>query len=215
MFLRRAHEPGRRRRVLGRVYADSGVEQGRAVLADLARHRRPPATSPPSSPAISSPTSRRRPWSTALARRFLETDGDLKEVARALVTAPEAWSPERAKIKRPAEWIVAFLRATGLGPDIAPHRPRPHPCSESRYGGRRRRRASPTTTPPGSTGSASASRSPAISPSGSATASTRRRSTDTALGPLASAETRRAIERAESRPQALTMLLMSPEFLRR
>jgi uncharacterized protein (DUF1800 family) len=38
---------------------------------------------------------------------------------------------------------------------------------------------------------------------------------DTAIGPLASAETQRTIARAESRPQALTMLLMTPEFLRR
>jgi len=38
---------------------------------------------------------------------------------------------------------------------------------------------------------------------------------DAALGPLASAETRRAVATAESRPQALTMLLMAPEFLRR
>jgi len=38
---------------------------------------------------------------------------------------------------------------------------------------------------------------------------------DTAIGPLASAETRRAVTGAESRPQALTMLLMTPEFLRR
>ena len=38
---------------------------------------------------------------------------------------------------------------------------------------------------------------------------------EAAIGPLASAETRRAIERAESKPQALTMLLMAPEFLRR
>jgi uncharacterized protein (DUF1800 family) len=36
-----------------------------------------------------------------------------------------------------------------------------------------------------------------------------------ALGPLASEDTRRAIRRAESRPQALTMLLMAPEFQRR
>jgi len=35
------------------------------------------------------------------------------------------------------------------------------------------------------------------------------------VGPLASAETRAAIERAESKPQALAMLLMAPEFLRR
>jgi uncharacterized protein (DUF1800 family) len=38
---------------------------------------------------------------------------------------------------------------------------------------------------------------------------------DAALGPLASAETRRAVARAESRPQALTLLLMAPEFQRR
>ena len=38
---------------------------------------------------------------------------------------------------------------------------------------------------------------------------------ETALGPLASAETRQTIARAESRPQALTLLLMAPEFQRR
>ncbi len=38
---------------------------------------------------------------------------------------------------------------------------------------------------------------------------------ETALGPLATAETRQAIARAESKPQALALLLMSPEFQRR
>ena len=37
----------------------------------------------------------------------------------------------------------------------------------------------------------------------------------TALGPLASAETRQTINRAESRPQALALLFMAPEFQRR
>ena len=35
------------------------------------------------------------------------------------------------------------------------------------------------------------------------------------LGPLASAETRNTVARAQSRAQALVLLLMSPEFLRR
>jgi uncharacterized protein (DUF1800 family) len=35
------------------------------------------------------------------------------------------------------------------------------------------------------------------------------------LGPIASAETRQAITRAESRPQALALLFMAPEFQRR
>ena len=38
---------------------------------------------------------------------------------------------------------------------------------------------------------------------------------ENALGPLASAETRDTIARAESRPQALALLVMAPEFLRR
>ena len=36
-----------------------------------------------------------------------------------------------------------------------------------------------------------------------------------ALAPLASSETRQAVLRAESRPQALALLFMAPEFQRR
>ena len=36
-----------------------------------------------------------------------------------------------------------------------------------------------------------------------------------ALAPIASAETQQTIARAESRPQALALLLMAPEFQRR
>jgi uncharacterized protein (DUF1800 family) len=38
---------------------------------------------------------------------------------------------------------------------------------------------------------------------------------ETALGPLASATTRQAVARAESKAQALTLVLMAPEFQRR
>ena len=38
---------------------------------------------------------------------------------------------------------------------------------------------------------------------------------EAALGPLATSETRRTIRRAESRQQALALLLMAPEFQRR
>ena len=50
---------------------------------------------PPSSRAISWPMTRRRALVERLAKRFLETEGDLKEVAKALVTAPEAWEAPR------------------------------------------------------------------------------------------------------------------------
>jgi uncharacterized protein (DUF1800 family) len=38
---------------------------------------------------------------------------------------------------------------------------------------------------------------------------------DATLGPLAAQETRQAIARAETKVQALTLLLMAPEFQRR
>jgi uncharacterized protein (DUF1800 family) len=38
---------------------------------------------------------------------------------------------------------------------------------------------------------------------------------DIALGPLASRDTRETVKRAESRPQAVALLLMSPEFQKR
>src|SRR5260370_12662434 len=107
------HEPGPQA-VLGKDYRDTGIGQGHAVLADLAR---PPATAqrigvklarhfiaddPP--PALVE----------TLTRTFLDTDGDLWKVSKALVTAPEAMAPERAKIKRPAESVMSYLRAEGF-----------------------------------------------------------------------------------------------------
>jgi uncharacterized protein (DUF1800 family) len=213
VFLRRAHEPGPQT-VIGHDYPDTGVGQGRAVLADLARHpttarhvttklaRHFVADEPP--PALVD----------RLVSRFLDTDGDLKEVVRALVAAPEAWAPEQAKIKLPDEWIVATLRATGLKGDI------------QRIVGGLNLLGQPLWRAP----------APKGFPDGNAAwldGLTQRLDiantfaqrvadrldpqaiTETAIGPLASAETRRAIDRAESKPQALTMLLMAPEFLRR
>jgi uncharacterized protein (DUF1800 family) len=149
-----------------------------------------------------------------LEQRFLDTDGDLKEMAKALVEAPESWVPEQAKIKRPAEWLVAALRATGLSGDIA------------RLSGGMALLGQPLWRPPAPKGfsddnaawldgvaqrldvanSFAQRAAESLDPEAIA---------DAALGPLASAETRRAIAGAASKPQALTFLLMAPEFLRR
>ena len=60
-FNPRLHEPGPQK-VLGKTYDDETVEQGRAVLRDLARIPRPRPISRPSWPAISWPIRRRRRW---------------------------------------------------------------------------------------------------------------------------------------------------------
>jgi uncharacterized protein (DUF1800 family) len=213
VFIPRAHEPGPQK-VLGKTYPDTGVEQGRTILMDLAR-RPETATHIATKLAIhfvaDDPPP---PLIERLARRFRDTDGDLKEVALALVTAPEAWAPQQAKIKRPGEWLVAAVRATALEGETR------------RFVGAQTLLGEPLWRPPAPKGfpddnaawvdglaerleiaNAIAQRLGAsLDPMAV---------TDTALGPLASAETRHAVARAESRPQGMTLALMAPEFLRR
>jgi uncharacterized protein (DUF1800 family) len=213
VFNRRLHEPAPQT-LIGKTYPDTGVEQGRSVLADLARH---PATArhvavkltrhfiaddPP--PALVE----------RLTQRFLDTDGDLKEVAKTLVSAPESWSPEQAKIKRPGEWIVAQRRATGtqgqidrmvgaqalLGEPLwRPPAPKGFPDDNATWlDGLALRLASANVF---------AQRvSPNVDPQAVL---------ETALGPLASEETRLTVARAESKQQALAFVVMAPEFQRR
>jgi uncharacterized protein (DUF1800 family) len=213
VFLGRAHQPGAQT-VIGKDYPDAGVGQGQAVLADLARH---PATARHVAAKLACHFVADEPPPALvdrLASRFLDSDGDLKEVAQALVTAPEAWAPEQKKIKRPAEWVVAALRATGQSGAI------------QRIVGALNLLGEPLWRPPAPKGFSDddaawlagigqrldianvfAQRvADRLDPQAVAEAT---------IGPLASAETRAALERAESKPQALTMLLMAPEFLRR
>ena len=209
------HEPGAQT-IIGKSYPDTGVEQGRAVLADLAKH---PATARHLAAQARAPFRRRRAAARAgracWRERFLDTGGDLKEVAKALVAAPEAWDAPRGKLKRPGEWIAAALRATGVPvPDI-----RPILNAQNLLG-------EPLWRPPAPKGfpddeaswldglaqrldiaNQLARRVAALVDPG--------QTADAALGPLASEQTRQAIRRAESRPQALALLLMAPEFQRR
>ncbi len=55
-----------------------------------------------------------------LQRTFQGTGGDLGEVAKTLVLAPEAWSPDAAKFKTPYEFVVSAWRAAGVSPSALP-----------------------------------------------------------------------------------------------
>jgi uncharacterized protein (DUF1800 family) len=213
VYLGRAHEPGAEM-VVGKDYPDNGAGQGRAVLADLARN---PATAKHVAAKLARHFIADDPPPALverLTRRFLDTDGDLKEVAKALVSAPEAWETERAKIKRPGEWIVAILRATGLSGDV------------KRIVGGMALLGEPLWRPPAPKGFSDDN---AAWLDGLAqrldianTVAQRvgenldaKAVAETAFGPLASPETRRAIANAETKTQALTFLLMASEFQRR
>jgi uncharacterized protein (DUF1800 family) len=212
-FNARMHEPGDQP-VVGKTFPDAGFAQGRAVLAMLARH---PATARHVAQKLVRHFVGTPPPALAerLARRFTETEGDLREVTISLVTAPEAWSAPRQKFKRPGEWIVGALRATGVTPpDI-----RPVIQAQDMLG-------EPLWRPPAPQGFVdddSAWLDGLAQRLDIANQLARRvaglvepeAAMDAALGPLASPEIRQAVARAESRPQALALLFMAPEFQRR
>ncbi len=213
-FNERMHEPGTQR-VIGHDYLDGGFEQGRAVLQALAR--RPETAKHIATKLLRhfvsdepSPDLVER-----LAKRFRETDGDLKEVSKALVTTADVYDAPRNKLKRPAEWIVASMRATGMEikdvrrvigalnmlgePLWRPPAPKGFPDENAAWNDGLAQRLDIANQISRQIGER-------LDPDAVA---------DTALGSLASKETREALRRAESRPQALTLLLMSPEFQRR
>jgi len=213
-FNARMHQPGAQT-VIGRGYPDAGMQQGRAVLAALARH---PATANHVAGKVARHFVADEPPPALverLAKRFLATQGDLKEMAKALVAAPEAWEAPRAKLKRPGEWVVGMLRAAGVTPpDIGPVMQAHNLLGE------------PLWRPPAPNGFADES-APWLDGLTQrldiANQFARRLGAEAdprevfeqALAPLASTETRQTILRAESRPQALALLFMAPEFQRR
>jgi uncharacterized protein (DUF1800 family) len=212
-FIKRMHEPGPQQ-ILDRSYPDTGVEQGRAVLGDLARH---PATAT----HIATKLARHFVADTpplalidTLAKTFRDTDGDLKAVTTALVTAPESWVETRSKLKRPSEWIMSIRRATGLRGD---------PGRVARSQGQLGEPLWRPSAPQGFSDAQGAWIDGLAQRLDIANTYAQRVEDrvdpqmvlDTALGPLASAETRRAVAQAESRVQALALLIMAPEFQRR
>jgi uncharacterized protein (DUF1800 family) len=216
VFYPRFHEPGPQT-VLGKAYRDTGFEQGKAVLADLARH---PATALHVATKLARHFVADEPPATlveTLRRKFVETDGDLWQVARALVMAPESWAPEQTKLKRPSEWMMTYIRAAGFnGVDarlIAP--------ALTRLGEPLWRPPAPKGFPDeeGAWIDGIAHRLDTANAIAQNPANQERLDPkamlETALGPVASADTRSAVNRAETKQQAMTLLLMAPEFQRR
>ncbi len=102
--------------VLGhRIKAGGGQSDGEQVLDILARH---PSTARFVATALVRRFVSDTPPASLVdraAKRFGDTDGDLREVMRTIVTSPEFLSPEaaNAKMKSPFEFIVSAVRATG------------------------------------------------------------------------------------------------------
>ncbi len=214
-FNTRMHEPYDQI-VIGKTYPDRGFEQGRAVLDDIARH---PATAKHiATKLVRHFISDEPPPALVdkLSRRFLDTHGDLMAVTKTLVTAPESWAASRTKLKKPGEWAMAAMRASGLVvQDVR------------RVVNAQNLLGEPLWRPPAPKGFSDDSAAwldgmaerldiaNQIARIVGNKGQEPDEMVDLALGPLASTETRQAVKHAESRPQALALLLMAPEFQRR
>ncbi|WP_407148765.1 DUF1800 family protein [Bradyrhizobium sp. ORS 86] len=216
VFNANAHEPGPQQ-VLGKTYAQTGIAQGEAVLSDIARH---PSTAKFIATKLVRHFVADDPPPALVARLqdvFTTTDGDLKAVATTLVRSDEAWQAPLTKMRSPYDFLIATGRLLARTPD-----------DPGRYLNGLSVLGQPLWTPAGPNGFPDTSAAWAA-PEGlklrldiaaqlGATLGDRldpRDLLELAAADAASPETRRTVERAESRQQALALLLMSPEFQRR
>ena len=216
LFAPQSHEPGTQI-VLAKYYTQPDREQGLAALEDFARR---PATAR----HIAAKFARHfvaddppQPLIERLAKSFVDTDGDLNALALTLIASPEAWAPSATKLRDPYQFLVASARVTGRTPTDA-----------WQIIGPLNSLGQPLWTPNGPNGFADVSAA-WLSPEGMKARldlawqmASRIQDMpdpvdmlDKIAGAAASPETRQAIARAESRQQALALLLMSPEIQRR
>jgi len=210
------HEPGAQT-LLGKRYPQQGVDQGEAVLRDLAAH---PATARFLAFKLARHFVADEPpvqLVDALAATYLETGGDLGAVYTVLVQADEPWREIQTKYKTPHDFVISTLRAFDHVPDntrfviraldmmaqtpFHPGSPEGWPDTAEQWGGADGlyKRIEWCNTVARTVGSKT--RPPKLG--------------DAVLGIALDPATRRSIARAESAVQGLTLLLASPGFQRR
>ncbi|HEY5106567.1 MAG TPA: DUF1800 family protein [Caulobacteraceae bacterium] len=216
LFRPLAHEAGART-IMGRRYAEGGRDQALAVMKDLAASQHTAnhlatklarhfvADDPP--PALVA----------RLERSYLQTDGQLGAVAKTLISSPEAWDPAARKFKTPYEFMVSSWRAADYVPsEIATVAPLLNAMGQKPFSA-----PSPKGWPEEAqvwcapdavikrmvwSEAFAAQATGGRDPSGLASS---------ALGARLTPVAAMTIARAETRPEGLSILLMSPEFQRR
>ena len=210
------HEPGTQE-ILGKKYRQSGMDQGKAVMHDLALH---PSTAKFLATKLARHFVADDPNADLvdkLAATYLESGGELSAMYETLIAAPESWSSVFAKYKTPHDFVISTFRAFDYAPDnprfligaldlmgqtpYRPGSPAGWPDTAEQWGGADAlyKRIEWCNTVARVVGSRA---NPADLG-------------DAVLGAAFGAETRKAITRAESSIQGTTLLLAAPEFQRR
>ena len=216
-FRAAVHEPGVRH-ILGKTYNQDGIAQAGAVLHDLAAS---PATAHHLATKIARHFVADDPPPSLVAgleRTYMASDGRLDAVAEALIDAPEAWAPPQGKFKTPYEFLISSYRAVGAAPeDYARFGPVLNGLGQQPFN---------APSPKGWSEDAEAWAAPdaivkrmswseAFAQVAAPVVGQPMQIAENSLGARLSPPVALAISRAESRPEALSILLMSPEFQRR
>lgn len=215
-FRENIHEPGSQR-ILGKKYSQSGLQQGEAVLRDLALH---PATAKHLASKLARHFVADEPPAKLvekLAHDYLDSGGELAAMYTTLINAPESWQAPFAKYKTPNDFVISTFRAFNHEPDDArfivgaldlmgqtpfrPGSPAGWPDTAEQWGGADAlyKRIEWCNTVANYVGSRA-------NPTELG---------DAILGASFSPESRKAISRAESSMQGMTLLLAAPDFQRR
>ncbi|USE37128.1 DUF1800 family protein [Endozoicomonas sp. SCSIO W0465] len=223
LFREQTHQPGQRT-VLGKTYPDTGASQGEAILRDLAIH---PATARYVSWKLARHLINDQPPAALvdnMQEQWIKTGGNLKEVITVLIQDPRSWQIEQQKLKTPREFLVSVCRATD---GLAPRKNNREQHSRMLVNA-----LTAMGHKPFGAGSPAGFADVSSAWDGSDALLTRidwtnrwveslKKSidplalTDTILGAQMTGHSRTIISRAESRQQGLSLLLLSPEFMRR
>ena len=214
-FNANSHEPGDHA-VMGITYADAGMEQGRRALRDLAHH---PSTARHLAFKLARHFVSDQPpvaLVTKIAAAYTKSHGDLAATYLAMLDAEEAWDPTLKKLRPPLDFVTAVLRSSDV-------KPKPEQIVSVL-----KALGQPFWDPSGPNGFSDVSDSWGSS-EGLATRIDAaslfahqvaggidpRDFVADRFGPLLTRETAQAVQRAETKPQGLTIAFLSPEFQRR
>ena len=214
-FNANSHEPGDHA-VMGITYADAGVEQGRRALRDLAHH---PSTARHLAFKLARHFVSDQPPVALVAKiaaAYTKSHGDLAATYLAMLDAEEAWDPTLKKLRPPLDFVTAVLRSSDV-------KPKPEQIVSVL-----KALGQPFWDPSGPNGFSDVSDSWGSS-EGLATRIDAaslfahqvaggidpRDFVADRFGPLLTRETAQAVQRAETKPQGLTIAFLSPEFQRR
>ena len=214
-FTPNRHEPGLST-VLGKSYGGKGRVSGEEALADLARH---PSTARHIGFKLASHFVSATPPQAlvdALAKTFLDTDGDLAAVARVLVSHEDVWTTPLKKVAPPCDFAVSLVRGLEL---------KTKPPELMRLANLLGQPLWQVQSPKGWTDDDNAWMGPAAVRERLRAAEKFAREIDKLhdprevasdlFGAALSEPSRLAIDRAESREQAFELMIMTPEFQRR